>query len=139
MLTDNEKLLRYIEGDLSAANRRNIEEGLAEEASLRKALDTLRALHGTLRTTRAESFGPYFSERVMRRLQGVGQAPAESFYNGLQWVFLRTATASLVVAVAFGIYNAITYQSLGAASSFVEAVFGLPSASLMDALSYSIM
>ena len=139
MLADNEKLLRYIEGGLSAADRRNIEERLAGEASLRKALDTLRGVHGALRTTQAESFGPYFSERVMRRLQGVAQAPAESFYNGLQWVFLRAATASLVVAVAFGVYNAITYRSLGAASSFVEAVFGLPSASLMDALSYSIM
>lgn len=139
MLTDNEKLLRYIEGDLPAADRRNIEERLAEETSLREALGTLRALHGVLRTTRAESFGPYFSERVIRRLQGVGQESGESFHNVLQWVFLRTATASLVAAVAVGVYNAITYQSLGAASSFVEAVFGLPSVSLIDALSYSTM
>lgn len=139
MLTDNEKLLRYIEGDLPAADRRNMDERLAEEASLREALYTLRALQGTLRTTRAESFGPYFDERVMRRLQGVEQEPGESLYHGLQWVFLRAATASLVAAVAFGVYNAITYQSLGAASSFVEAVFGLPSVSLMDALSYPIM
>ena len=139
MLTDNEKLLRYIEGDLSAADCRNIDERLAEDTSLREALETLRALHGTLRATRTESFGPYFNERVMRRLQGVVQAPGESFHNVLQWVFFRTAAASLVVAVAFGVYNAITYQSLGAASSFVEAVFGLPSVSLIDALSYSTM
>ena len=139
MLTDNEKLLRYIAGDLSASDRRTMDERLAEGTSLREALHALRALQGALRTTRAESFGPYFNERVMRRLQGVEQEPGESFYNGLQWVFLRTATASLVAAAAFGVYNAITYQGLGAASSFVEAVFGLPSASLMDALSYSIM
>lgn len=139
MLTDNEKIVQYLEGDLPAADRRDLEKRLAGETSLRQALDTLRALRGTLRTTRAESFGPYFSERVMRRLQGVGEEPGESLYRGLQWVFLRTATASLVAAVGFGVYNAITYQSLGAASSFVEAVFGLPSVSLIDALSYSTM
>ncbi len=139
MRTDNEKLLRYIEGDLSAADRRTMDERFAEETSLQKAFDTLRALHGALRTIRAESFAPYFNERVMRRLQGVEQEPGESLYHGLQWVFLRAATASLVAAVAFGVYNAITYQSLGAASSFVEAVFGLPSVSLIDALSYPIM
>lgn len=139
MLKDHEKLLRYIEGDLSAVDRRDMDERLAEDTSLREALHTLRALQGALRTNRAESFGPYFNERVMRRLQGVEQEPGKSLYRELQWVFLRAAKASLVAAVAFGVYNAITYQSLGAASSFVEAVLGLPSVSLLDALSYPIM
>ena len=139
MLTDQEILLRYLEGRLPGAERRRLETRLAEEAALQETLDTLRGLRGALRTSRAESFGPYFAERTMRRLQGDGHAVGESFYRGLQWIFLRTATASFVAALAFAAYNAVTYQSLGAASSLLEAVFGLPSVSLADALSWSVM
>ncbi len=139
MLTNQETLLRYIEGRLTAAERRRLETRLAEEAPLQETLDALRGLRGALRASRAESFGPYFAERTMRRLQGDGQAIGESFYRGLQWIFLRTATASFVAALGFAAYNAVTYQSLGAATSLLEAVFGLPSVSLADALSWSVM
>ncbi len=139
MHPDQETLLRYMEDRLPAEARRKLEARLAEEAPLQDALDALRGLQGVLRASRAESFGPYFSERAMRRLQGDGHALGESFYRGLQWIFLRTATASFAAALAFAAYNAVTYQSLGAASSLLEAVFGLPSVSLADALSWSVM
>lgn len=138
MPADQETLLRYVEGSLPDAERRAFDARLAGEPSLQEALDALRGLRSALRTPRAESFGPYFCERVMQRLHDDGKATGESFYRGLQWIFLRTATASFVAAVAFASYNAVTYQSLGAASSLLEAVFGLPSVSLADALSWSM-
>ena len=42
----------------------------------------------------------------------------------------------MIGAVALGTVNVLDYQGLGLASSVVEALFGLPSASITDALTY---
>ena len=136
MSDDREQLLRLLEDDLPETEARALRARLAAEPDLRARLDQVRALRQTLAAGRADSFAPYFSERVRRRL-----APAPerggALYESLRWGFARTALASLLVAGALGTFNALDYQSLGVAVSFVEAVFGLPSASLADALSYS--
>jgi anti-sigma factor RsiW len=134
---DRDLLIQLLDGALPEAEAQAVRERLQHEPALRARLDRLRALRQTLEAARPESFAPYFSTRVMRRLAPARtEQKAESLYEALRWVFARAAVASLFAAGALGTYNVLSYQALGVVSSVVEALFGLPSASLADALSY---
>lgn len=141
MTTDRDLLMRYLEGALDQATTARLEEQLrasdAEGEALRAQLDRLRTLRGALPAARSDSFAPYFSDRVMKRL--VPQHAAvkmDSFYASLRMGFARTAIACLLAAGALAAYNFVEYGGSDVTSSVPEALFGLPSASLVDALSY---
>lgn len=132
-----EQMLRYLEGTLPEKESQELERRLDSEPDLKAEFRQLQSLQGLLQTSRADSFAPYFSDRVMKKLQpqAKGQT-AESFYDSLSWIFKRAAFACMIGAVALGTVNVLDYQGLGLASSVVEALFGLPSASITDALTY---
>jgi anti-sigma factor RsiW len=137
MEDDRDLLVRFLEGDLPEAEARGLEERLRCEPALQARLGRLRTLRQTLAAGKPDSFAPYFSERVLRRIAPLtGQREPESLYGALRWLFARAAVASLMAAGALGACNVIAYQRLGVTSSLLEALFGLPSASLADALSY---
>jgi hypothetical protein len=95
-----------------------------------------------LKESRADSFAPYFSDRVLRRLGTVAQTPedygAGSLYDGLKWVFVRAASACLLLIVAIGLVNAFEF-GLSDTSLWVDALFGLPSAELAEMLTYDLI
>lgn len=133
----NEQLLQYLEGTLSAQETERVRGLLENDAEMRAALTRLQSLQGLLNTSRADSFGPYFADRVMKQLQPQAiEQTSESFYESLSWIFKRTAFACMIGVLALGTINVLDYQSLGLAASVVEAIFGLPSASISDALTY---
>ncbi len=135
---DRDLLVRYLENRLSADELAALNRRLEQESSLRAELDRQRQLRETLGLGRSDSFAPFFADRVMKRLlPAQPMARADVFYQSLQSVFAKTALAGLVIACALAAYNFISYGDLGVASTIPETLFGLPSASLMDALSYN--
>lgn len=137
---DSERLLRFLEHDLPEPEAERLRERLAAEPELRAQVDRLRALRRALQAGKPDAFAPYFSERVVRRLMPAEMnRTAEGLYDALRWVFTRTAVAGLVLAGTLGAYNVLNYRALGVAASLVEALFGLPSATLADALAYGEM
>lgn len=138
MNEDRILLLRYLEGDLPDEEHRAMQQRLAEDPSLRTQLNRLNTLGDALAVSAPDSFAPFFSERVMRRLAPAAEhAPAEALYESMQRLFVRMALACLLIVAALGVYNLMTYEALGVTATLAEAVFGLPSTDLMDAL-YSL-
>ena len=91
-----------------------------------------------LAEARINSFAPYFSDRVMRRLT-TPPASQDALYDSLRWVFKRTSLAGLVAIALLCVVNLLEFSYLGIASSVVDTVFGLPSATISDALSYGAL
>lgn len=140
MNEDRERLLRFLDGELPEAEAQAIRARLGVEPDFRAEIDRLQALRQVLAAGRADAFAPYFGERVLRRLALPEKArAAEGLYDALSWVFTRTAFAGLALAGALGTYNVLDYRALGLAASFLEAFFGLPSATLSDALTYGAL
>ncbi|NNE33857.1 MAG: hypothetical protein HKN13_01375 [Rhodothermales bacterium] len=133
---DEQRLLKFLEGSLSDAEVGDLEEQLASDAHLRERLGELRSVATLLDNSKPESFAPYFSDRVMKRLTGQTTTESESLYDSLRWIFVRAAVACLLIAIVVGSYNIANYQSLEVADSLIEVLFGLPSATLSDALAY---
>lgn len=134
-IPEQELLMRYLEGTLDPGQRARLQGRLDADVALAERLGRLARLRETMEEGRPRSFAVGFSDRVLRRLEAE-EAPAERLYEALHWVFARTALASMLVAGALGAYNVTSYQGLGVAASLLEALFGLPSATLADALSY---
>ena len=126
-------LLRYLDGELAPDQMLALRERLDREPNLRAQLGQMQSLRGVLEAGRPESFSPFFSRRVINRI-GSNRDPIAALYDSLRWSFTRTAVAGLALAGFLGAYNLLQYQSLGLVSSFLEAVFGLPSTSFADAL-----
>ena len=140
MSADREQLLRLLDGELPETETKQLQARLRRDPALQRQLADVRQLRLALKTNKPDAFAPYFSERVLRRLAG-DEAPtsAESLYESLRWLFVRAAVACLLVAGLLGAYNVLDYQGLGVASTLFEALFGLPSDSLMDALDYAAL
>lgn len=140
MMENRERLLRFLEGDLPEKEAHEIRARMEREPALQQQVDRLQRLRHTLSAGTPDSFAPYFSERVLRRL-GPVPAPnaAAATYESLRWAFRLTAAASLLIAGILGAYNVVDYQSLDVVSTIQEALFGLPSASLPDALYFGAL
>lgn len=134
---DRTRLIDLLEGTLPPGERAALEARLAEEPALVARRDRLARLRGALQAARPDGFGPYFSLRVAQRLDALAAPPADPLYEAMRWVFARAAVAVLIVAIALGVFNVIDYQGTGVAASVLEALFGLPSDSLMHALTYA--
>ena len=130
------ELIRYLEGDLGASEMERLRERLLADSELRDRLQRLEQMQKAMMLSKADSFAPYFADRVMHRIKAAGLGdPAYGLYESLRWAFARTAVAGFAVAGALGAYNLIQFRSFGLITSALEAVFGLPSVSFADALS----
>ena len=138
MNDDKMKLIELLDagsgddGEAEALRRR-----LAADPALQAEYRRMQALRTELRSARADSFAPFFAERVMRHLNEKAAPIGESIAASLQWVFPRAATVSLAAAVVLAGLNIFHYGDLEVTSSVVDALFGLPASSLMDALAYT--
>lgn len=140
MNDDREYLLRYLEGALPEREASALEERLESEPALRARMERLRGVSALLQTSKPDGFAPQFSARVLARLVPRARvSPAEALYESLQWLFARTAVVGAAAAAILAVYNVVDYGQLGVAASVVEALFGLPSDALLDALSYGVM
>jgi hypothetical protein len=100
--------------------------------------DFQERVSGLLRAGRAGSFDPFFVDRVMKRISPSGGFREPSFYDALSWVFVRAAVAAVVLILVIGTLNAVQF-GVGDVGSLVDALFGLPSNSLADMLTYDLI
>ena len=123
---DHRNLLRYSSGEMTADEKRAMEQQLADDPVLRASLDQLNSLQGLLVSTRETSFGPSFSDRVMERIgreeREGSQAEGNLFGDLLLSIFARLAPVAVVVALLLGVYNVTTAED---GLSPIEATFGL--------------
>ena len=122
---DRQRLLRYLEGDLSPEARDEVDARLRRDDGFRATYDRLRAVRDTVQSTPA-SFAAGFSGRVMDRVRHQQEDVLAALYEPIRGAFLRLALASLLLIGGLGTYNAMQYQDTGAAGSAVEAALGLP-------------
>jgi anti-sigma factor RsiW len=128
-----QRLLRYLEGDLSPEARDAVEVRLRRDDGFRATYDRLRAVRDTVQDTPA-SFAAGFSGRVMDRVRQQQEDALAALYEPIRGIFLRLALASLLLIGGLGTYNAMQYQETGAAGSPVEAALGLPEVTYGTAL-----
>lgn len=130
MRMDIDTMLRLLRGELSELETRKVRDAIAEDPTIAAEFRHIQRMESLLKENAADSFGPYFSDRVMKRIMSKAAAGRSAFYESLQWVFLRLAVASVIAVVGFGVYSAIDARESELASNTIEAVFGLPSADL---------
>jgi anti-sigma factor RsiW len=131
-MDDRELLIRYRDGDLSEEETARIDARLRGDARLKSRLENLDELAAVLEQGAADSFGPFFATRVMARIRrSDAAAPVEGMYESLRWMFARAVVACLVMAIGIGLYSAI---GGGYGGSMVDAMLGLPEATLETAL-----
>jgi anti-sigma factor RsiW len=99
-------MIRSLDGELTTADRLELNEALAGSAELRDELARLVAVRRVVADSRRASFGPFFAERVMRRIRTEGRAAGEeSLLGALFSAFRPVALAAAAVAVGLMIYN----------------------------------
>lgn len=130
---DRERLLRYLEGDLSPSERARIESRLADEPDLHRTLERLRPLRTTVQDARG-SFSSDFSGRVMAQIRNRRDDALVTLYEPIRGLFLRLALTVLLLIGGLGTYNAVRYQDIGATTSTVEAALGLPDVTYQTAI-----
>jgi len=131
-MDDRELLIRYRDGDLSDEERARVGERLSDDAGLKSLLEGMETLTAGLEQMPPASFGPFFAARVMARIRrSDSTVPIEGMYEALRWMFARAVVACLVVMVGIGFYSAV---GGGYAGSTVDAMLGLPEATLETAL-----
>lgn len=130
MTIDREMMLRLLREEVSSAEAERLLHAIEADAGLAAEYRRMQHIEILLGGAAADSFAPYFSDRVIKRLAAVASVPRAAFYDSMRWVFLRLATASLLVVIGLGAYNALESRDSDLAASTVEAVFGLPSADL---------
>jgi len=136
MNDDRTLLLRYLTGECTDRERRQIRQRLEAEPELQQQWHRLLALHETLDAQVSESFADGFSDRVLVQLRSASdamrsagdaaRADAERTYQVLRGLFLRVAFAALLLVASLGAYNAAQYREAGLETSVVEAALGLP-------------
>lgn len=130
-MNDHELLIRFVDGELTGEERARVERRLREEPELAASCDRLRSTVDALRDAVPDSFGPFFATRVLASIRARENVSAESLYDALRWTFVRVAVACLVLAAGISVYSAI---GGGYGGTVVEAMLGLPEATLQTAL-----
>ncbi len=130
MTIDRDTLVRLLRGELSEDEASSVRKAIESDRSIAAQYESVRRLTGLLREGVADSFAPYFSERVLKKLMSTASNGRTAFYDSLQWVFLRLAAASLLVVIGLGAYSALDARESELSANTIEAVFGLPTADL---------
>jgi len=98
----DDKILRYLDGELNTAEGLAFEEELNQNDSLKKRLDQLQDIHLTMRGKMIEHPSKNFTQAVMRKLdQYPVQARSFSIRNGillLSGVLVAVGIASILVS-----------------------------------------
>jgi len=139
-MRDEERLIRSLEGDLSEEESSDLNDRLADDPDLAVRRDAWAMALEEIATVNP-GFEPGFRDRVIARVRevrveqkpvGIPDRPsAESLYLHMQFAFPRLAAACLIGVVALGVLSLIGHGGL--ANSAIEALLGLPGATLETA------
>jgi anti-sigma factor RsiW len=102
-------LYRSLDGDLKDKDRKKLDEALEQSEELRREKERILEQRQAVADSASQSFGPFFAERVMRRIEGLGQKKNgwEAFYESFMGAFRKVAIVSAAVLVILISYNVI--------------------------------
>lgn len=127
-------LYRSLDSDLKDKDQKKLDEALEKSAQLRKEKESALAQRQTVADSAGQSFDPFFAERVMHRIKGLGQKKngLEAFYESFTAAFRKVAIVSAVVLVLLISYNVIKSDILPedelffVADTTLEEILDLP-------------
>ena len=120
-------LRRSFDDHLSRPDQETLERILAESAELRSEKRRLTDLRNLITSSSAESFRPFFIERIMDAVAGRGLArtPVNGWQSALGEVFRPVAIAATLTIVGLLILGLSTTGNLS-----LEGLLGIPEYSL---------
>jgi len=122
MIDQKIKFLLYESYDrhLSSAEQRRLKEALKTNAELQDLHQRLEKLNGRFAEHQIDSFGSWFAERVMNKIQSLPpkELVYESFLNNLLPLFRRVALVSTFVFILILGFNISTSSKPNVASAF---------------------
>ena len=92
-------------------------------------------LQSAVHTTSEQALQPFFTDRLMRRLDParLRRSPDEELFGALLWLFRPVAVAGMMLILMLAAYNVIQAYDSEVPASTTEAVLGLPPVSLATA------
>ena len=134
-MTRNEKLTRYILGDLSPEEERQFVAMMASDSSLRAEVSVARSLSVISKDVVAQEadrrLDPFFADRLMKVLSGnaAKQSYQEEFVDALVRWFSPVSVVSLAIIFLLVAGSLVGSQRT---QSVAESVFGLPAVTVAN-------
>jgi len=113
-------LYRSFDDDLNEKEQKQLAEALKNSEELRREKGQIEAQRQAISDSAAQSFKPFFAERVMGQIQTMREKEnsLENFYEALRALFWRFAVVGAVGLIALIIYNLGTGESLPIEEAF---------------------
>lgn len=129
-----ELLYRSFDDNLKEKEQKQLAETLENSKELRQEKELIAAQRQAVSDSAAQSFKPFFAERVMNRIKEISEKKntLETFYDTFKAVFQRFAIAGAVIMLALIIYNlgigdSLSIEEIFYASDFTfEEILQLP-------------
>ena len=128
-------LMLALGGELDPPQKEQFDRLLEGNASFRAEWQELQKVQDLVTETRAEpSFGPFFSARVMARIeQGEAESFADTLAESMARLFRPLVPLTVAVVLALALFNWRNRDLMGDEATFAEIAFGLPSPSVETA------
>jgi len=112
-MTKNKKILKLLyrsfDDRLKEKDQQKLTQALEDSPGLRQEKEKIQTQRKIIANTAAQSFKPFFVERVMEQVNALGGKTnglgLEMFYESLVSVFRRFAAAGAVISVLLFFYN----------------------------------
>jgi hypothetical protein len=116
-------LYRSFDDDLDKKEKDQLEEALQKSDALRKERERILAQRQAIRESPKSFFKPNFAERVMGRIDSLGEKKNgfETFYETLLAMFRRLALAGAAILLLLLIYNLRTGDALSTDEIFYSS------------------
>lgn len=121
----NAKLFDYLDGTMSADERKEFEHVLSDSPALQKQVDEQRLLESSLRILKLEEPSPAFAQNVMSKINQSSQGSSLSIRNGI-FLLIGVMVVSLIATllVQAGVFDATGSLSaptnLGGLSEYIK-------------------
>jgi hypothetical protein len=102
-------LYRSLDSDLKDTDQKKLDEALKKSEELRKEKERVLEQRRVVADSAGQSFGPFFAERVMNRIDRLGEKKngLEAFYESFMAAFRKVAIVSAAVLVLLISYNVV--------------------------------
>lgn len=125
-----ELLYRSFDGQLTPAEEQRLEEALRHSQSLREEKEKIAAMRQAISGSAAQSFQPFFAEKVMQRIQAERKPQTEAgedFFGSLAWSFRRIALAGAIAVLLLLAGNVIQKGDIS-----LNSVLAMPQLTIED-------
>ncbi|TKJ37250.1 hypothetical protein CEE37_14145 [candidate division LCP-89 bacterium B3_LCP] len=122
-------LQKALEKNLSDSERDTLNKLLDSNSELRAELMKHQNLEMLLKDIRSESFKPFFTTRVMRKVKAE-TSPENVFTEALSHLFRKVAIASAALIIAVTAYNVTSQWHERNDRNLIELAFNLTPANL---------